>query len=87
MRGGCHETVFDIESDKETVGEALKEHELISGEEGAYGIYIKSVNGITADYNVDKSYWAFEKGGEQMMTGVDDAKISDGDRYALVYTK
>ena len=37
---------FTIKTDKETVGDALKEHNLISGEEGAYGLYVKKVNGI-----------------------------------------
>ncbi len=78
---------FKIKTDKETLGEALLEHELISGEQGAYGLYIKTVNGITADYDVDKSYWSLSKAGEYMMTGVDGEKISGGEHYELTYTK
>ena len=78
---------FKINTDKETLGEALSEHKLITGEEGAYGIYIKAVNGITADYDVDQSYWSLSKAGEYMMTGVDGEKISGGERYELTYTK
>ena len=44
-------------------------------------------SGITADYDVDQSYWGFYKGGEYMMTGVDSTVIADGDAYELVYSK
>ena len=75
-----------IKTDKETVGDALLEHKLISGENGAYGIYVKTVNGIYADYDKTKSYWAFNKGGEYMQNGVDSEKFTDGAQYELVYT-
>lgn len=78
---------FKINTDKETLSDALVEHNLISGEKGAYGLYVKVVNGITADYNINQSYWAFTKNGESMMSGVDGAEISDGEHYELVYTK
>ncbi len=78
---------FTIHSDKETVGEALTEHALIEGEQGAYGLYVKKVNGITADYDVNGCYWGFYKNGESMMTGVDGTVFADGEQYELVYTK
>ena len=78
---------FKINTDKETLGEALIDHELISGEQGAYGLYIKVVNGITADYDVDKSYWSLSKNGEYMTTGVDGTEISGGEHFEITYTK
>lgn len=78
---------FTLKTDKETVGAALLEHGLIAGDEGEFGLYVKAVNGITADYDVDQSYWGFFKNGEMMMTGVDGEKIEDGGHYELVYTK
>lgn len=78
---------FTIHTDKNTVGEALLEHELISGEEGAYGLYVKAVNGITADYDVDQSYWAFYVNGEYAMKGIELTEIDEGATYQLVYTK
>lgn len=78
---------FTIHSDKNTLGEALIEHNLIEGEQGAYGLYIKKVNGITADYDINQCYWGFNKDGEGMMTGVDGVVFSDGEHYELVYTK
>ena len=79
--------VFTIKTDKKTVGEALLEHKLISGDEGPYGMYVKKVNGILADYDVDQTYWSFSKDGEYMTTGVDMTEFSDRDEFELVYTK
>ena len=78
---------FKINTDKETLGDALIEHNLISGEKGPYGLYVKVVNGITADYDIDQSYWSLSKDGEYMQTGVDITVISDGEHYELIYTK
>ena len=78
---------FTINTDKQTVGEALFEHSLIEGDQGAYGLYVKKVNGITADYDVDQAYWGFFQNGEYMMTGVDTTNFESGQSYELIYTK
>ncbi|MBR3767609.1 MAG: DUF4430 domain-containing protein [Clostridia bacterium] len=78
--------LFTIKTDKKTLGDALVEHNLIEGNEDQYGLYVTAVNGITADYSVNNSYWAFYKNGEYMMTGVDSTEISDGEHYELIYT-
>lgn len=87
VKAGEQSVTFTINTDKTVLGDALFEYDLISGEEGPYGLYIKSVNGITADYDIDQSYWSFYKNGEYMTSGVDGAVISDGEHYELVYTK
>ena len=78
---------FTVKTDAETLGEALLAHNLIAGDQGDFGLYVKVVNGITADYDVDQSYWGFSKNGEYMMTGVDGTAIADGEVYELTYTK
>ena len=78
---------FTIHTDKTTLGDALIEHGLIVGETGMYGLYVKTVNGMLADYDIDGSYWSFYKGGEMMMTGVDGEPISGGEHYEIVYAK
>lgn len=83
VKAGDKAVTFTIRSDAETVGDALKTHHLISGEEGAYGMYVKKVNGITADFDKDGYYWSFLKNGELMMTGVDSTTFSDGERFSL----
>lgn len=77
------ETQFEIHTDKETVGEALTELELIDGEESEYGLYVKTVNGITADYDKDGVYWAFYVNGEYAQTGVESTTITEGDSYSF----
>ena len=84
---GGQSITFTINTDAATLGDALLEHDLIAGEQGAYGLYVKTVNGILADYDVDQTYWAFYKNGEMMMTGVDGAEISDGEHYELIKQK
>ena len=64
--------VFTVKTDAETVGAALLEHNLIAGEEGAYGLYVKTVNGMLADHDVDQTYWSFTISGE-MSTAVTEA--------------
>ena len=81
------ETVFEISTDKTVVGDALSELGLIEGEEGAYGLYVKKVNGILADYDIDGTYWAFYVNGEYAMTGVDVTDITDGASYAFKVEK
>ncbi len=78
---------FLIHTDKETVGEALLDLGLIDGDEGDYGLYVKKVNGIVADYDTDKTYWAFYIGGEYAMSGVDKTPITEGASYAFKVEK
>lgn len=81
------ETTFTIKTDKKTVGEALLEHKLIAGDNDQYGLYVKKVNGILADYDKDKTYWAFYIDGEYGMTGVDQTEIKDGSTYSFKIEK
>ncbi len=79
--------VFTVKTDADTVGAALLEHNLIAGDEGPYGIYIKTVNGMLADFDVDQTYWSFTIAGETAMTGADQTEITDGTVYGFVRTK
>ena len=78
---------FTVHTDEQTVGAALLANNLIDGEAGAYGLYVKVVNGITADYDIDQSYWAFYIDGEYAMSGVDTTDISEGSVYCLERAK
>lgn len=78
---------FTIHTDETILGEALMAHELVEGEDGDFGLYIKKVNGMLADYDVDQTYWGFYQNGEYMMAGVDTTEFADGDQYELVRTK
>ena len=74
---------YRIHTDEEMVGFALIEHALIEGEQGQYGMYIKSVLGQTLDYETDGMYWAFYVNGEYALTGVDQTPIQADTAYLL----
>lgn len=77
---------FTLNTDKYTLGDALKEYGLIEGDNGSYGLYVKKVNGIRADYDSDKAYWAFFKDGSPLEAGVDSTQINSGDSFEIRYT-
>ncbi len=77
------DVVFEIHTDKTVVGEALEELGLLAGEEGPYGLYVKTVNGITVDFDKDGKYWAFYIDGEYAMAGIDVTDIDPAAAYAL----
>ena len=79
-------TKFLINTDAATVGEALLAVELIAGDESEWGLYVTSVNGITADWDTEKAYWAFYIGEEYAQTGVDATDIVAGAEYSFVKT-
>ncbi len=83
--GNC--TRYYIKTDKSIVGEALKEHNLIEGEEGPYGLFIKKVCGMEADYDKNKTYWAFYIDGQYATEGIDKTEIINGCYYDLIITK
>lgn len=74
---------FELKSDAATVGEALMAEGLIEGEDGPYGLYVKTVNGITLDYDTHGMYWAFYVGGEYGMSGCELTDLTDGGDYAF----
>lgn len=76
---------FEYHTDREYLGETLTDEALISGEEGAYGLFITTVDGETAD-DGNQEWWCITKGGEQLNTSADQTPIADGDKYELTLT-
>ena len=74
---------FTVNAQTKTVGEALMAEGLIAGEDGPYGLYVKTVDGLTLDYDKDGMYWAFYVNGEYGMTGCELTDIEDGAVYAF----
>jgi len=85
FQDGTSKTV-EINTNAESLRKALEEKNLIEGEESEFGLMVKSVDGVVADYDKDKSYWAFSKNGEYLMTGVDQTPVADGDSFTITYT-
>lgn len=77
---------FTINTDEEILADVLTEHDIISGQEGPYGIYVTVVNGMEASYEENKSFWSLEKDGVQLTTGVSETPVMNGDSFSLVYT-
>ena len=77
------ETDITISTDKKTVGEALLDKGLIAGDESEYGLYVKTVNGVTLDYDKDGMYWAFYENGQYASKGVDSTEVTAGAEYAF----
>lgn len=76
-------STFIVYTDKTTVGDALEKAGLIAGDESEFGLYVKTVNGITCDYDKDGKYWAFYIGDEYASTGVDSTEIESGKTYSF----
>ena len=75
--------LYRIHTNVGMVGEALIEVDLIDGEQGPYGMYIKSVLGQVLDYETDGMYWSFYVNGEYALTGVDQTPVELGAQYML----
>ena len=84
---GENTVTFTVNTDEEMLGDALLSLGLIEGEEGPYGLYVKRVNGVLADYNIDGYFWALYVKGEAAMVGVDSTPLEAGASYRLAREK
>ena len=75
--------LYRVHTNVGMVGEALTEVDLIDGEQGPYGMYIKSVLGQVLDYETDGMYWSFYVNGEYAQTGVDQIPVEHDGKYML----
>ena len=55
---------------------------MVEGEEGPYGLYIKTVDGETAS-DADRTWWCITKDGGEVTTSADLTPIADGEHYEL----
>lgn len=73
---------FTITTQAEFLRQALEEINLVQGDESEYGLFVKTVNGVTAQESAQE-WWCFTKGGQDVMTGVDVTPIADGDVFEI----
>lgn len=76
---------WEINTDSENLRGALEQEDLIDGDDSGETLFVTTVDGYTAD-SAKEEWWCFTKGGEMMMTGVDDTMIADGDKYEITLT-
>ena len=84
---GEYSVVFTVNTDKETLDEALLEHKLIAGENTQYGLTLITVNGIDAVWDTDNAYWAIYIGDDYATTGISEIAVENGASYKFTYTK
>ena len=77
------EVSAQISTDETILGQALLDLKLIAGEDSEYGLYLKTVNGITYDYDTHGKYWALYINGEYALTGIDSTEIVPDAVYLL----
>ncbi len=80
------EKSFTYQTDAEYLGEVLTANKLIEGEDGQYGLFITTANGVKAD-DSKQQWWCITKGGEQVNTSVDQTPIQNGDQFELTLTE
>jgi hypothetical protein len=78
---------FNFTTARETLGGALVEAGYVENNQEEYGLYIKTVYGIsdggrTCD-DSKQEWWCVTKNGEAVTQGADSVKISNGDHYEL----
>ena len=78
---------FKITTKADNLGDALLESGRVKGDMDTFGLYIKEVDGLRADFELDGAYWSVSKDGKMLVTGASDTPISDGDKFELTYTK
>ena len=86
VHGDASTKEFVIRTDSENLRGALDQEEgLVAGEEGQFGLFILTVDGETINAD-NQEWWCVTKNGEQLMTGVDDTVIADGEHYEITFT-
>lgn len=78
---------FAFDTDKTYLGDLLLSEGLVAGDQGAYGLYIKEVDGEAAVFEENGAYWALFEGDSYATQGADATVMEDGDMFSLVYTR
>jgi len=74
-----------IQTDAPYLRGALDERNLISGEESEFGLFVKTVDGVTAN-DGNQEWWCVTQNGEWLATGIDQTPITDGDHFEITLT-
>ncbi len=71
-----------LHTDAQYLLDAIQEYDkdLLQGEQGQYGLYIKTIDGYTC-VETAQEWWGYTKSGEYVETGVELTPIYDGDSY------
>ena len=86
IHGDGSEKKFTYETDEEYLAAVLLEEDLVQGESGEFGLMISAVDGETASWEENRSYWSIYIGDAYATTGADGIVLKDAGQYSLVYT-
>lgn len=76
---------YEIKTTAEFLRGALEEKNLVTGTESEFGLYVLTVDGVTAD-DTKQEWWSFTKSGETLTTGIDTTTIMNGDHFEITLT-
>ena len=81
-----YKTNSDVEFLQQLMDELETEGFTYAGNESSFGLMVDTVNGVTASFDEDGSYWAFFLNGEYATLGIAEQPVTDGDHFEIVYT-
>lgn len=82
VHGDKSEEQFTYHTKEAYLGPVITNSGLVEGENGDYGLFIKAVDGETAD-DSKQQWWCITKGGETVNASADQTPIEDGDQFEL----
>ena len=71
-----------LHTDAQYLSGALTENNLASGKTSSMGLFLTTVDKVTAD-DSQQQWWCITKSGAQVNTGVDQTPIADGDHFEI----
>lgn len=74
-----------VSTEAENLRAALEPEGIIAGDESEFGLFVKTVDGETAD-DSKQQWWCVTKDGVMTETGVDGVMIADGESYEFTLT-
>lgn len=85
VHGDASEKVFEYNTDEEYLAPVITSDGLAEGDDGEYGLFIKTVDGETAD-DTKEEWWCITQDGEPAQTSASELVIEDGDKFELTLT-
>ena len=76
---------FDLKTAEEYLGPALVAGGVVEDNQGAYGLYILTADGETANED-NQEWWQVTRDGEKLNTGADSTPSASGEHYELTLT-
>lgn len=76
---------FELATTKTTLGEVLVDENLVSESDYSPGFY-DTVDGETANWDVEEGWWCFTCNGEALTVGIEEATLVDGAVYEAIFT-